>query len=105
MGTELVTLSACQTGLEEVRYGEGVTGLRKSFFLAGAKALVVSLWSVPDYETRWLMGEFYKWVLAGEDKTKALRKAKLKLIENLRRKNNFANPWYWAGFICQGNTR
>jgi tetratricopeptide (TPR) repeat protein/CHAT domain-containing protein len=104
MGTELVTLSACQTGLGEICCGEGVAGLRKSFVLAGAKTLVVSLWSVPDYETRWLMEEFYRRILEGEDKSKALRKSKLKLIENLRKKGGFADPWYWAGFICQGDT-
>lgn len=104
MGTELVTLSACQTGLGEICYGEGVAGLRKSFVLAGAKSLLVSLWSIPDYETRWLMEEFYRRILEGEDKSKALREAKLKLIENLRKKEDFADPWYWAGFICQGDT-
>ncbi|MDH7576941.1 MAG: CHAT domain-containing protein [Bacillota bacterium] len=105
VGTELVTLSACQTGLGDIRYGEGVAGLRKSFLLSGAKTLIVSLWNIPDYETRLVMESFYKRFLAGENKAEALRKAKLELIEEMRRDEQFPDPWLWAGFICIGDIK
>ncbi|OPY55840.1 MAG: photosystem I assembly protein Ycf3 [Pelotomaculum sp. PtaU1.Bin035] len=103
-GTELVALSACQSGMGEVRCGEGVAGLRKSFILGGARTILISLWEVPDFETLMLMESFYTSVFRGEDKSAALRMAKLELINRLRKGNEFVNPWYWAGFICQGDT-
>ncbi len=99
LDTELVVLSACETGLGEIRTGEGVFGLRRAFVLAGAKALVMSLWKVPDDATRLLMKDFYRRLLAGEGKADALRDAQ----RTLREKPEYADPFYWGAFICQGD--
>jgi len=96
--TELVVLSACETGLGQVLKGEGVIGLRRSFVLAGAKTLVMSLWKVPDEQTKELMVDFYKrLLLSGKPRAEALREAQLAM------KDKYPNPYYWGAFICQGN--
>jgi CHAT domain-containing protein len=97
LATELVVLSACETGLGEVHTGEGVFGLRRAFMLAGAKTLVMSLWQVPDQQTQELMSDFYTRLLAGEGRAEALRAAQLTL------KAREPHPFYWGGFICIGN--
>jgi CHAT domain-containing protein len=76
LGTELVVLSACDTGLGEVHVGEGVFGLRRAFVVAGARTLVMSLWKVPDLATSFLMDRFYHNLLArGLDRDLALSDA------------------------------
>jgi CHAT domain-containing protein/tetratricopeptide (TPR) repeat protein len=107
-GTELVTLSACDTGVGEVRRGEGVFGLRRAFQQAGAKTLVMSLWQVADDETQMLMQHFYRNLFAGLPKPDALREAQLHIIREMRSRNirpdlGFAHPFFWAAFICQGD--
>lgn len=94
--TELVVLSACETGLGAVEVGEGVFGLRRAFMLAGAKNLVMSLWEVPDKQTQQLMEDFYANLAQGQVPATALRQAQLKLAEAQ------PNPFYWGAFICQG---
>jgi CHAT domain-containing protein len=95
-GTKLVVLSACDTGLGEVRNGEGIYGLRRAFVLAGAESLVMSLWSVSDYPTKKLMTEYYQNLKHGMGRGAALRQAQLKMVkENL-------HPFYWANFIQSG---
>ncbi len=97
LATELVVLSACETGLGQVHVGEGVFGLCSAFVLAGAKTLVMSLWKVPDVPTRELMEAFYGRLLAGEGRAEALRQAQLAL------KAKYPDPFYWGAFICQGD--
>jgi CHAT domain-containing protein/tetratricopeptide (TPR) repeat protein len=79
--TEIVVLSACETGLGESKTGDGVYGLRRAFVLAGAKTLVMSLWKVPDMATAILMDRFYDHLLAGEWRHQALRQAQRDLRE------------------------
>jgi CHAT domain-containing protein len=96
LGTELVVLSACETGLGAVHVGEGVFGLGRSFVLAGAKTLVMSLWKVPDQQTQELMEDFYRRILMDEPRADALRAAQLAM------KEKYPEPLYWGAFICQG---
>jgi hypothetical protein len=97
LGTELVVLSACETGLGTVQIGEGVFGLRRAFMLAGARTLVMSLWKVPDRQTQELMEDFYQRILADEARSEALRLAQLAM------KAKYPEPLYWGAFICQGD--
>jgi CHAT domain-containing protein/tetratricopeptide (TPR) repeat protein len=97
LDTELVVLSACDTALGEVRTGEGVFGLHRAFIVAGARTLVMSLWKVPDEQTRELMIDFYRRVLSGQGVADALRQAQLAM------RQKHPDPYYWGAFICQGN--
>jgi CHAT domain-containing protein len=108
-GTELVVLSACDTGRGRVQVGEGVLGLRRAFQQAGAQTVLASLWKVPDDETEQLMTDFLSRWLRGEGRAEALRQAQLGLIRRLREGKDEAKraapPLYWAGFICHGLPR
>lgn len=97
-GTKLVVLSACDTGLGEVRNGEGVYGLRRSFVLAGAESLVMSMWPVSDYVTRELMKNYYTNLKKGMGRGESLRQVQLEMIK----KPNRRHPFYWASFIQSG---
>ena len=99
---DLVTLSACQTGLGKVSKGEGIIGLSRALLFAGARNLVVSLWTVSDESTPILMCEFYKQVLQtscmNTHYAYAMQQAKLSLMKNPK----YASPYYWAPFILIG---
>jgi CHAT domain-containing protein/Tfp pilus assembly protein PilF len=97
-GTKLVTLSGCDTGVGEVKLGEGVYGLRRAFFLAGTESLVMSLWPVSDYVTRELMTEYYSGLKRGLGRGEALRQARLAMLKRKGRRH----PFYWASFIQSG---
>jgi CHAT domain-containing protein len=94
-GTKLVVLSACDTGVGEVRTGEGVYGLRRAFALAGAESLLMSLWPASDYVTRELMTNYYRNLKQGLGRGAALRQVQLDAIKRSRQ----SHPFYWANFI------
>jgi CHAT domain-containing protein/Tfp pilus assembly protein PilF len=101
-GTDLVVLSACETGLGEARRGEGVFGLRRAFQLAGARTVVMSLWAVPDEETVALMTDFYGKLQAGVGKARALQESSLGLMRGRRETYGAAHPFYWGAFVSVG---
>jgi len=98
-GTELVVLSACDSGVGDVQNGEGVYGLRRALVLAGAQSQITSLWRVSDEATRTLMVDFYKRLLKGEGRSAALRHAQQDMLTN----PELSHPYYWASFVAIGN--
>jgi CHAT domain-containing protein len=98
-GTELVVLSACETGIGEVQQGEGVYGLRRALVLAGAQTQVTSLWKVADDATKDLMVEYYRHLLKGEGRSGALREVQKAMLASQDR----WHPYYWAAFVPIGN--
>jgi len=101
INADLVTLSACETGIGELQSSEGIISLARAFAYAGAKSIVTSLWSVSDAKTKDLMIDFYKNLRKGMLKDDALRQAKLDFLK--RNRGQEAHPFYWAGFVGIGN--
>ena len=100
-GTELVILSACNSGAGEVRIGEGVMSLRRAFRIAGAETVLASHWKVNDTATRLLMTEFIRRWRSGESRAEAWRRAQLSLLHS----KDFSNPYFWASFTLTGQWR
>lgn len=97
-GTDLVVLSACETGIGDVQRGEGVFGLKRAFVLAGARSVLLSLWKVSDDATRDFMTDFYRMWTSGKTKSESLRLAR----QHLRAR--YAHPYFWAAFILVGDS-
>lgn len=97
-GTQLVVLSACETGVGEVRNGAGVYGLRRAFVMAGAQTQVLSLWQVSDLATKDLMVGYYQQLQANKGRSEALREIQLSMLNG-----DYAHPYYWAAFIPSGD--
>ena len=97
--TDLVILSACNTGLGQLKPGEGIASLARSFNYAGAKSVMVSLWPIPDFSTSKIMNHFFD-ELRHKDKAEALHTAKLSYLN--KADENLANPLFWAGLILIG---
>ncbi|WP_164929325.1 CHAT domain-containing tetratricopeptide repeat protein [Gloeobacter violaceus] len=100
-GTQLVVLSACDTGLGQIYSGEGVYGLRRAFAVAGARSQVLSLWRVDDRGTQEMMAGFYRNLLSGQGRSEALRQEQLKMLGSKR----YQHPYYWGAFIASGDWR
>ncbi len=99
LNADLVTLSACDTGVGPLEGEEGIANLVRAFLFAGAKSVVASLWTANDPSTRTLMERFCRYIAGGEDKGSALRHAQMDLIAEF---GNRALSLYWAGFIMVG---
>lgn len=102
-GTQLVVLSACETGVGAVQAGDGVYGLRRALVLAGAASQVVSLWCVGDASTRALMRDYYAGLARGDGRAEALRQAQLRMLRDPDQV--YAHPHFWAAFIAAGDWR
>ncbi|MDF1544671.1 MAG: CHAT domain-containing protein [bacterium] len=100
--TDLVTLSACETGLGSYISGEGVFGLRRAFHHAGAESVLMSLWKVPDKETTDLMVSFYRIWLDGQPRQTALRRSVLNVMSKTKERSGHSHPLYWGGFVMVG---
>lgn len=97
---DLVTLSACETGLGRLVRGEGIEGLSRAFFYAGASSVLLSLWAINDQASYQLLERFYVHLHASSSIADALRKAKIEMINS----RVLDHPYYWAGFIATGET-
>ena len=97
-GTKLVVLSACDTGVGEVKTGDGVYGLRRALFLAGTESQLMSLWPVSDRSTHDLMVRYYQELVKDTGRGEALRRAQLAMLRDSTRRH----PYYWASFILAG---
>jgi CHAT domain-containing protein len=97
-GTKLVVLSACDTGMGEVKNGEGVQGLRRALVLAGSESQVISLWPVSDVGAKEFMFDYYMALRQGEGRSEGLRQVQLRMLRSKYRRH----PFYWAAFIQSG---
>lgn len=105
-GTDLVVLSACETGLGGIKSGEGVMGMRRSFQLAGAANVMSSMWEVPAGSTMNIMNNFYRaWLKDKQSKSEALRSAQISELRRLREHPAYyetPNPLEWGAFVLYG---
>jgi CHAT domain-containing protein len=99
LNCDLVVLSACETGWGQLSSGEGIIGLSRSFFIAGARSVMVSQWVVSDISTAQLMKDFYGQLVNNAAKPAALREAKLRMLHG---SSETRHPYYWAPFVIIG---
>jgi len=100
---DLVTLSACNTGFGNLQKGEGIVSLSRAFAYSGCAATIMSLWPVSDKTTPQIMSSFYKYLAEGNDKDESIRMAKLDFLRTA--KNESRHPYFWAGFILNGDIK
>ena len=118
--TQLAVLSACETGVGDPTFGEGIDGMRTALRIAGARTRLLSLWRVSDCATMQFMANWYRRMVAGEDRIEALRSAKLDMLRGQvmstsaclahavsltaseKQKANWSDPYFWAPFIAEG---
>lgn len=98
LNSDLVVLSACQTGKGKLEKGEGIMSLAKVFLNTGSKSVICSLWNVNDKSTAQIMKYFYQCIVEGKTKAQALRLAKIKMINS-----KYSHPFHWAAFILMGD--
>lgn len=103
LNADLVTLSACETGIGKEIKGKGVQSMANAFTHAGAASTLMSLWKIPDTETTVIMTEFYKFLDKGMSKDEALRQSKLTYLESTTDYPALRHPYYWAGFVISGD--
>ncbi|HEV8199625.1 MAG TPA: tetratricopeptide repeat protein [Candidatus Polarisedimenticolia bacterium] len=104
-GVEWVVLSGCQTGIGLARAGEGILGLRRSFQVAGARTLVLSLWPVSDNDTRSWMAELYRARAGGATTIEAANAASRRIVAARRKAGVTAHPFFWGAFVAAGDWR
>ncbi|WP_033957427.1 CHAT domain-containing protein [Psychroserpens jangbogonensis] len=102
LNADLAVLSACDTGVGNLKRGEGLINVSKAFTYAGVPSTVTSLWKVPDKETSQIMESFYSYLKSGEPKNKALQLAKLDYLNTIE-DSFLKHPFYWAGFVLSGD--
>ncbi|MFD2551758.1 CHAT domain-containing protein [Bizionia sediminis] len=100
--TSLVTLSACESGLGDLKRGEGFISLARGFYFSGAKSIASTLWKINDGSSLKIMDVFYKNLSEGADKNTALQKAQVSFI-HANNQNALSHPYYWSGFVISGN--
>lgn len=101
INANLSVLSACNTGLGQYEKGEGIMSLARAFTYAGCQSVLLSLWSIDDQSTSYLMDQFYANLKDGNNKSKALRDAKLSFLETASEIRS--HPYYWSGFSIYGD--
>jgi CHAT domain-containing protein/Tfp pilus assembly protein PilF len=101
LNAQLVTLSACETALGKEVRGEGMIGLTRAFFYAGARSVMASLWMVSDQSTALLMRDFYSYYAKGEKPLTSLRQAKLRFLKG--DVADYRHPFFWAPFVLAGD--
>ena len=97
----LVVLSACNTGFGKIEKGEGVMSMARAFHYSGIPSVMMSLWKVPDQETKTIMVDFYRYLKKGKSKSEALRRAKLDYLDKTS-DTELKHPYYWSGFVING---
>jgi CHAT domain-containing protein/tetratricopeptide (TPR) repeat protein len=105
-GVEWAVLSACDTGLGEIKAGEGVFGLRRAFQVAGARTVIMSLWSVEDRSAmEWMRALYEARLRRGLNTADAVREASLTVLRQRRARGQSVHPFFWAGFVASGDWR